>query len=199
MPKWPIISEHRTKPSSGTYNLWKEDYIAKDCQHKCVYCSIEENKFGGIRNFHVEHFRPKSRFPCLINNIENLFYACSICNSFKGTDWLCNESIAYIHPSSNYNKHFKILKNNKVEGLCNSSKYMVEKINLNRIQLIVYRKEKKIVNTRKLLINRARNVCKSKLNSEITVCLLNIETLQNQINETLLYRTQDIKRVKSDK
>ena len=87
--KWiRICNAERSQPSSGSYREWKPQ-IARDCSHQCVYCAIIEARFGGIRNFHVEHYRPKSRaeFASLENVITNLYYACAICNGFKGADW----------------------------------------------------------------------------------------------------------------
>ncbi len=87
--KWKRVPKENCKqPTTGTYSDWKE-ILAEEGFHQCVYCAIPEPRFGGIRNFHVEHYRPKSlkRFQKLTNDIRNLYFACAICNTFKGDDW----------------------------------------------------------------------------------------------------------------
>jgi 5-methylcytosine-specific restriction endonuclease McrA len=84
---WRRIPKEKTvQPKKGRYSDWKE-ILAEEGFNQCVYCAIPDACFGGIRNFHVEHYRPKSKFEKLENDIKNLFYACAICNTFKGDDW----------------------------------------------------------------------------------------------------------------
>src|SRR5690349_11271873 len=85
--KWPILTGvTRAQPPSGRWHDWKE-VISEDCDEKCIYCAIHEGRFGGLRNFHVEHYRPKDRFPRLENTITNLYLACAVCNVLKCDDW----------------------------------------------------------------------------------------------------------------
>lgn len=69
-----IPKENSSQPSTGTYKDWKE-LLSVEGFHQCVYCSISEAEFGGIRNFHVEHYKPKSlpAFASLVNTYTNLF------------------------------------------------------------------------------------------------------------------------------
>ena len=48
---------------------------------------MPESRYGGPRNFAVEHFRPKKLFPGLRCDYSNLYYACGACNDFKGARW----------------------------------------------------------------------------------------------------------------
>lgn len=144
-----IPKENSQQPSSGTYKDWKS-LLALEGFHQCVYCSISECDFGGIRNFHVEHYRPKStsRFPHLENTYSNLFYACSICNSFKSDDWPNEPNVqmdisCYLEPSQiNYSDIFDIkFPSGLIEGKNVAAKYMSHKLYLNRPQLLVNRRE----------------------------------------------------------
>lgn len=45
---------------------------------RCMFC---EDSAGA----HIEHFRPKSRYPGLVFAWANLLYACSVCNERKGS------------------------------------------------------------------------------------------------------------------
>lgn len=38
----------------------------------------------GYEGFGVDHYLPKSRFPALTTTWSNLFYACNVCNTWKG-------------------------------------------------------------------------------------------------------------------
>ena len=101
--KWIKVVTPRAQPTEGDHRSWKPQ-IACDCGHRCVYCAISEAQYGGLDNFHVDHFRPKSRFKELANNIGNLFLACGICNRFKSDDWPAepcprNSRPAYPDPS----------------------------------------------------------------------------------------------------
>lgn len=145
--KWKRIpKEHATQPTSGNYRDWK-DIIASEGFRQCVYCAIHESAFGGIRNFHVEHYRPKSKFANLINDIFNLFYACAICNIFKGDDWPDEPHtdhllICYPNPSEvDYETLFNVdVLTGLVSGKFTASRYLVEQLHLNRHQLVLERR-----------------------------------------------------------
>jgi hypothetical protein len=144
-----IPKEKSSQPATGTYADWKP-LLADEGFHQCVYCSVSESSFGGIRNFHVEHYKPKgiSCFKYLENVFSNLFYACSICNGFKSDDWPAdpdmNLSIAcYPNPSEVDYSHIFIVENTLglIDGVNIAAKYMVNKLYLNRPQLIINRRE----------------------------------------------------------
>ncbi len=147
--KWfRIPKENSVQPKAGKYSDWKE-IIADECKHQCIYCTLSESRFGGIRNFHVEHYRPKSKtkFAHLINDIKNLFLACSICNTFKGNDWPAEpkrdlSNISYPDPSMiDYSELFTYIDPcGEIKGKYIASKYLVEKLFLNRPQLILERR-----------------------------------------------------------
>jgi len=142
---WRIVDKSKTKqPSIGKYSKWKE-ILAKEGYNQCVYCSTKDHRLGGIRHFHVEHYKPKSKFPKLENTITNLFYACPICNVFKGNDWFVLtgnlSDKQYPNPSIyNYDNLFSIKPNGVIEGKNKCGKYIINKLALNRRQLLIDRK-----------------------------------------------------------
>ncbi len=145
--KWPIVDKSKSsQPKTGNYRdaAWRE-LIAHECSNQCVYCAIHESNFGGIRNFHIDHFRPRKLFTKLENDIKNLFYSCCICNVFKGDDWPGEpnkkmSNIAYCDPGkNNFNKIFFVSDKSIVKSKYLSCKYMIEKLYLNRPQLIILR------------------------------------------------------------
>lgn len=145
--QWPnLVGKLRVQPSQGTWHQWKQD-IANHCNGQCVYCAIPESRFGGIRNYHIEHFRPKARFPRLENRIKNLYLACAICNVLKSDDWPCepvaDHSLAsYPDPHrTDYNALFAISPiTHEVSSPTIAGTYVVERVLLNRAQLILERR-----------------------------------------------------------
>jgi len=146
--RWKPVPANRKQPTTGTYRDWKTE-IANDCGEQCVYCAIHESRFGGLANFHVEHYQPKSipRFAKLINVITNLYLACAICNWFKGNDWPDdpvedNSRSAYPDPSvCDYNTIFAMPTGTYlIKGTCLAGAYVIERLYLNRPQLIIERR-----------------------------------------------------------
>jgi hypothetical protein len=145
--QWPnLVGKARRQPRRGTWHQWKQA-IANHCDGRCVYCAIPEGRFGGIRNFHIEHFRPKVKFPKLENDIRNLYLACAICNVLKCDDWPAEP--AGDHSRASYPDPFLIDYNalfvvssatHEVASPTVAGKYLVERILLNRAQLILERR-----------------------------------------------------------
>ena len=146
--KWfRIPKESSSKPKTGIrYSDWKED-LSIEGKNQCVYCAIHVNSFGGIRNFHVEHYKHKAKdkFPELENEYSNLFFACSICNCFKSDDWpndpspkLDNNS--FPDPSKIDYSDFLFYRLFLVKSKYFTGKYLIQKLFLNRPQLVLERK-----------------------------------------------------------
>lgn len=210
--RWKLITkEPNFQPATGIYSDWKE-LLSKEASHLCVYCSIHESSMGGIRNFHVEHYRPKSKFKNLINTFSNLFYACPICNVFKSNDWPHEPDgknhltvICYPDPSIiNYADLFEVdFATGLINGTCTSANYIKNKLYLNRPQLIIDRKllilndrVSKIINE----INAYIDVVSSKrdnpkafdLLSDLLRWAIKIIEIQLALSVAIPYKTMDI-------
>lgn len=180
--KWRrILKEKSVQPDHGVYSDWKE-IIAEEGFHQCVYCAVPEPVLGGIRNFHVEHYKPKSKFDSLRNDIKNLFYACPICNTFKSNDWpadpLADHSIAsYPDPSTvDYSDLFDIdMRTGQVSGRYVASRYVLEKLYLNRPQLIMERRVQGLLDRVSELGIEVNNLC----------CEVNLESDQAKFYKEL--------------
>lgn len=193
---WKLIPKDTTpSPTHGSkYSDWKEE-IAIEGFNQCVYCSISEKAFGGIRNFHIEHYKPKSLFPELRNEFSNLFYSCSICNCFKGNDWP-NEpneqltNICYPRPSVvNYSDIFKVNSNSgRIDGKNRSATYMVEKLYLNRAQLILERRTQIIFEKIwKVLddIKKQKNELYDKIGTNQLEVIAFLKAIDNEVDQLL--------------
>lgn len=146
--KWKKINKPAAKARNGSYEDWKHE-LAVEGEDRCVYCAIHHQELGGERNFHVEHYKPKSnpKFSALKNDYNNLFYACPICNTFKSCSWFDVtlgdwDTIHFPDPSLyDYGDFFEIKDDiYLVHGLHTVGKFLVERFHLNRFQLIRYRR-----------------------------------------------------------
>lgn len=174
--KWHRIDKTATvQPDKGGYADWKP-ILAEEAQNQCVYCCISDAHFGGIRNFHVEHFRPKKKFPALELIIANLFYACSICNVFKGDDWPDEpgkNTFDYPHypdPSiTNYAELFDVDQNTaQIKGANVTARYLIEKLNLNRAQILRNRKLILLADQLKILQDQLNDA--AQITAELDEC-----------------------------
>lgn len=68
------------------YKIYKPA-LRDEFKYACGYCENREPELGGSEAFHVDHYRPKSKFPHLICNYSNLIYSCRYCNRNKGDYW----------------------------------------------------------------------------------------------------------------
>jgi hypothetical protein len=55
--------------------------------YACGYCETREPELSGSEAFHIDHYRPQSKFPHLICKYTNLIYACRYCNRSKSNYW----------------------------------------------------------------------------------------------------------------
>lgn len=80
-------------------------YLAADFANRCGYTNCPDTWFGGIDNFHIDHFVPWKKYPELPNletDYSNLVYSCSYVNISKS-----NDEGQYLDPcDEDYNKHF---------------------------------------------------------------------------------------------
>ena len=142
--KWRLIDKTSVQaPTTGTYGDWKPQ-LAQEASYQCVYCCIHEAKFGGIRNFHVEHYKPQSKFLALKNTYSNLFFSCGVCNVFKSDDWpgeLTSGDFSKVgYPDPSRVDYSQFLQVDRYSGVVSSAtvtgKYVIERLHLNRPHLV---------------------------------------------------------------
>ncbi|HBG62240.1 MAG: hypothetical protein A2266_02595 [Bacteroidetes bacterium RIFOXYA12_FULL_40_10] len=205
---WKLINKNKnSQPISGSYSDWKEQ-IAKECFYQCVYCSVHEAQFGGIDHYHIDHFKPKSKFPGDKENILNLFYACPICNRFKRDDWPGEpdlNTVSYINPSIiDYTELFSLKNSFEIEGKYIASNYIIHRLNLNRAQLIIERRESTVrakeidlrekINSLVITIGEFDSKYVLSILISITSIYNNLLVLEQKRREVRPYELQDIRR-----
>lgn len=72
-------------------------YLFRAFNHKCAFC---ESYLGHTASPHIEHYRPKSKFPELTFEWENWLLSCGRCNDKKWSHFpLCNDTPCLIDPA----------------------------------------------------------------------------------------------------
>jgi len=76
---------HKRGPDPGPFAEHRsyKIHLQREFSRKCVYCRTPDG-LKGDEAFGIDHYLPKSRFPDLIVAWPNLFYACNVCNTWKG-------------------------------------------------------------------------------------------------------------------
>lgn len=183
-----VIKDKKKQPADGIYSDWKQQ-IAEECFFQCVYCAIHESQFGGTVNYHIDHFRPVSKFAALINDICNLFYACPICNRFKSNDWPAEPDlgiVSYPDPClTDYNTLFKIDNDYNLVGLYVSSNYLIQRLFLNRAQLIFERRETTLRNKGTALILQIKKLIDELAKDDLKEAYASLQTIDSIKNNLL--------------
>ena len=73
----------------------------------CSYCGIFPLK-QSVGGRSIDHFKPKSKFPELAFEWENLFIACSDCQQIKGNNYPSLPPLKPDHPNYKFDYWFKI-------------------------------------------------------------------------------------------
>ena len=123
---------------------------------RCAYCISHEEVMSGYDAMEVDHFRPRSRpeFEHLKKEWTNLYYACHLCNGNggKSNHWPTTEQHAlglrFIDPcEEDPDDHIRLTLHPKTDELSclrhltPVGRYTIEKIRLNRKQLVDIRRE----------------------------------------------------------
>jgi hypothetical protein len=106
---------------------------------RCGYCGVSETFVGG--ELEVDHFNPQSVGGS--SEIENLVYACTACNRFKG-DYApardAPESLWLLHPRrDDMGAHVTETGYGRLLGLTPRGWFHIQRLHLNRAQLIEMR------------------------------------------------------------
>lgn len=214
--KWKLIPKNLAqKPTHGKYYWhWKDD-LADEGFNQCVYCAIHESSFGR-RNYHVEHYKPKSieEFKHLMHDYANLYFACCICNCFKANYWEEPKddfsNSAFPDPSKvDYAELFRVNNDATIASNNVTGNFIILKLYLNRPQLVLERKQQLLDLRLKSLI-QFFSECKQPMIEKvgsgdykgkkylqgILDAYEKLLQIQIRIKETVPYTSADIKRPK---
>lgn len=126
------------------YHEYREE-IREDCQNRCYYCDSHENEVGGTEHMQLDHFRPKSlpEYLNIVNDPNNLVYACAGCNRFKSDDWPAQGLVGTINGNAGYidrfdrssgdlHKYIRIEENGVIVAIQIPAGHMITQLALNR-------------------------------------------------------------------
>ena len=132
-----------SKKASDGYSH-NRPYVRADFEERCAYCLIHEVLRGGLENFEIDHFKPRARFPDELGNFYNLYYSCHPCNFVKRDQWppgdLIEGGIFFVDLFvDEAESHFSRDSDGRLLGITAAGSYTIEKLRLNRPQLIELR------------------------------------------------------------
>lgn len=117
------------------FNRELKDLLIKESQNRCVYCeeTVGITSFGVIDNYY-----PKSLYPNLAIDWENLFLSCQHCNTLKGRfDPRIEGELVILHPSfDNIPDHIVETDAGFLDGKSEKAVNTINLFNLNRPQLV---------------------------------------------------------------
>ena len=141
-PRLRRRKQYRTNTDGEYYANYQEykQEIRQDCLGRCVYCDCHENELSGQTGMHIDHFRPKAKFPKLDNNPHNLVWSCAPCNRHKSDHWPAlgtNDTfvgnVGFIDPfEENRSDYFKVQCDGSIIPLKPPAEYMEKLLVLNR-------------------------------------------------------------------
>lgn len=141
------------KQKPGRYRDYHDykPYLREDFLQRCAYCLITEARWGSERNFVVEHFRPKKRFPTLVCTYTNLYYACNRCNEHKGSKWPVDEmskrGFRFLDPCQvdMYERHLEERLDGRLVPRTKAGEYTSAHLALNRELLVEWRVQRRML------------------------------------------------------
>jgi hypothetical protein len=140
-----VFTRRKTSPPSPSGLARYRFLVRQDFSECCAYCLLHELLAGGVSNFELDHFRPKSRFPGLADAYFNLYYSCHVCNLYKGADWpsdeLSEKGYGYLDfCQQSFSEHFRERADGIWEPLTPSAEYTEARLRLNRRHLVEIRR-----------------------------------------------------------
>lgn len=115
---------------------------------RCGYCGVTENRVGATLT--IDHHRPRARGGG--DEDGNIVYCCTRCNEHKGSYWHETDPphIPLLHPLRDaLSLHLWELDDGQLEGLTPQGSFFIQRLRLNRPQLIAYRLRRRAERTRR--------------------------------------------------
>lgn len=137
-------ARHARMQSPGPFSDYRryKPYLRIEFRRQCVYCRLPDGAFGED-SFGVDHYRPASRFPELLSQYQNLFYACNACNRRKRDFWpdeqQWNQGGFIPNPCDCVMAEHLVYRGGRVEPRTTAGQLACEILSLNDPEDILYR------------------------------------------------------------
>lgn len=151
---------------------------------RCGYCGVSETSVGG--ELEVDHFHPHAAGGS--DDIENLVYACTACNRFKG-DYApasaAPDSLRLLHPQrDDLGAHVEETVHGRLIGLTPRGWFHIQRLHLNRPQLVELRHLRNVLQAQKADLSLAKEA-ESRLRRENEVLQGEITRLRSTVSALL--------------
>ncbi len=151
---------------------------------RCGYCGVSEASVGG--ELEIDHFHPQAAGGS--DELHNLVYACTACNRFKG-DYApaldAPESLRLLRPQrDDVNVHIAETVHGRLLGLTPRGWFHIQRLHLNRPQLIEMRNLHRVVQAQKDELARTREA-EARLRRENSVLQGEIARIRAAVVELL--------------
>lgn len=151
---------------------------------RCGYCGIHENEAGS--QLEIDHFQPRAFGGA--DQPENLIYCCTACNKFKRDFWRqTNPDRHLLHPlKDNFQEHLAEDADGRLIALSETGKFHLEKLRLNRPQLVASRRKRRLEKeihadiVEALAASRKLETKEGELTEMLNEALARLERLQNE-------------------
>jgi hypothetical protein len=118
----------------------EREALRRRFQFRCGYCGVSERDAGA--ELTVDHFQPRSQGG--LHEPDNLVYCCHACNEFKGDFWQPASSRRILHPlNEDLAAHLTEQEDGTLQALSETGAFHIERLHLNRPQLIAYSYERR--------------------------------------------------------
>lgn len=116
------------------------EFVRQRANFACEFCGVTETDSGG--RLTIDHFQPRAKGGG--NHLDNLLYCCIRCNQYKRDYWAVDsEDIQLWNPRVEpVTQHFLSLDDGTLHPLTTAGKFTLNRLRLNRPQLIAYRLNK---------------------------------------------------------
>jgi len=113
----------------ASFRPWLRDEFS----FRCVFC-LRREQWDRASSLEVEHFLPSRRFPAQRLKYDNLFYACSRCNSAKGNRSIDDPSQTLVAGNASVSDDGRII------GQSDESRRLIQALRLNSAEAVHYRR-----------------------------------------------------------
>jgi uncharacterized protein (TIGR02646 family) len=151
-PKWTAdlltaIAQQQAggkKPPEELWDKYNKSYVKDALQRmahgKCVYC---ESNIKHVAYPHIEHYRPKRRYPEFTYTWENLLLACPVCNNDKSDAFPLDpaESPLLLNPCDDDPEEHITFARGRLVALSERGKVTRDQLSLNRDALFDERRK----------------------------------------------------------
>lgn len=110
---------------------------------RCGYCGISEEETGA--QLTEDHFEPRSAGGS--DDLDNIVYACSVCNEHKGYYWNPGSDERIIHPlRDDVTQHLVERSDGTLAALTVTGRFHIARLRLNRVGLVARRRDRQTLN-----------------------------------------------------